>query len=49
MFSRVIFKILDAQDGSAMLMTTALDERSASERDVRQRETEGKQSLIYCW
>ena len=25
-----------------MLMMTALDERSASERDVRQRETEGK-------
>ena len=45
-FSILIFKILDAQDGSAMLMMTALDERSASERDVGQRETEGKYSDI---
>ena len=29
-----------------MLMMTALDERSASERDVRQRETEGKSIIV---
>ena len=36
------FLYSDAQDGSAMLMMTALAERSASERDARQKETEGK-------
>jgi len=39
-------EILYAQDGSAMLMMTVLDEKSASERDVGQRETEGKYSDI---
>ena len=42
----VTFYNLDAQDGSAMLMMTVLDGKSASERDVRQRETEGKYSDI---
>ena len=42
------FYISDAQDGSAMLMMTVLDGKSASGRGVRQRETERTFPLYYC-